>query len=181
MSPPRLVEFSTYFFLWNPSLSDLMIVVFMFLKFHLKLVTKIVTISRGWGGVGVEERPPCHSIWLFFDRIHWLYLIHSVSLGGGDNWLKLELSFALLPRHAHGIYKHILFYWCPTFFAKKNPLAKKLILTNFPQFSPENIHSESFILFFSHSRSILEQNVWKQTPHNRGLVWEGGLFSDILS
>ena len=80
-------------------------------------------------------------------------------LGGGDNWSKLELSFAHLPRGAHGIYKHILFYWYPTFFARKKTLTKKLVLTNFPLFCPENIHSESFILLFSHSRSILEQNV----------------------
>ena len=39
---------------------------------------------------------------------------------------------------------------------------------------------EIFNSVFSHSKSILEQNVWKQTPHNRGVVL-GGLFSDILS
>ena len=81
--------------------------------------------------------------------------------GGGDNWLKLELSFALLPRGAHCIYKHILFYWYPTFFALKNP----------PR--PKNWF---FILIFSHSRSILEQNVWTETLHNRGVVWGGVCF-----
>ena len=45
----------------------------------------------------------------------------AAKLGGGDNWLKLELSVAHLPRGAHAIYKHILFYWYPTFFALKNP------------------------------------------------------------
>ena len=59
------------------------------------------------------------------------------TVGGGDNWCMLELSYVHLPRGAHGIYKHILFYWYPTFFAKKTPtFAKKLILNNFPRFCP---------------------------------------------
>ena len=71
-----------------------------------------------------------------------------------------------------------IFYFIgtPPFFAKKKPiLAPKLILTNLPQKYP----FRSFNLLFSNYRGILEQNVWKQTPHNKVVVWEG-LFYDIL-
>ena len=91
----------------------------------------------------------------------------------------LELSYAHLPRGAHGIYKHILFYWYSTFFAKKKPLGQKTDFDQFSQILPVKYPFGNFNSVFSHSRSILEQNVWKQTPHNRGVFW-GGPFYDIL-
>ena len=80
-------------------------------------------------------------------------------IGGGDNWVKLELSFAHLPRGDHGIYKHILFYWYPTFFAKKKTLGQKTDLEQFSEILLVKYPIGIFNSVFSNHRSILEQNV----------------------
>ena len=126
--------------------------------------------------IPIESMPTlCFALWSLFLMCLTVYLYKHLCPLGCSRKIKLwKTLFYQLGNHVS--------IWnkakskISEFYLKKWPIAAHfskwfIWQSKANEILPKKYPSRIFNLFFSNYRGILEQSVWKQTPHNKGVVW----------